>query len=125
ARRFGEPAMKRGASLPGFGSHYSLGTRPEDGLASAGRIKSLAPVQVLIGSPNECIPPRPRQSISTIADCHGWSRDGVMALDARVRSAVRRSDGETRGIALQARRLARRAAQRDNSPSATADSQDR
>src|SRR5437764_5411992 len=38
--------MKRGASLPGFGSHYSLGTRREDGLASAESIKSLAPVQV-------------------------------------------------------------------------------
>jgi len=32
---FGEPAIQVGASPPVFGSHYSLRTRREDGLASA------------------------------------------------------------------------------------------
>jgi len=36
---FGEPALYEGASLPVFGSHYNLGTKREDGLASAVSIK--------------------------------------------------------------------------------------
>ena len=34
-RGFGEPALYEGASLAVFGSHYNLGMRHEDGLASA------------------------------------------------------------------------------------------
>jgi hypothetical protein len=42
-----------GASPPDYGSHYNLGSRPEDGLACTGGIKKFGSLRVLIGSPNE------------------------------------------------------------------------